>query len=488
MDAIRHIWHNAGAKVLFVRKTETSQASSTIETLYQCLGKMGDLYRETDRSLFRTWNNGTLMRLPSQLAVEKYNEFLRETRTPQEIAEWIDNEGDRLCGYIQMKGLPADTHAQSALRGFECSRMIFVEADQIAERDYQLAIACIRWKGTDPRRCDENGFILDAGCILDTNPPSPRHWIAKMEEREMAKPPEEREAEFWHISTYENEHNLPPNYIERQILMPYAGNEAMIQRMLYGQYAEAFDGDPVIWAFDSTKHVGEELPFPTGAYLIRGWDFGTRNAVVWSAYWEQDGCEYWHDLCEQYLEGSDTERQVVAALKKTEEEFPFWNDRTKCAGVLDFCDPAGANSNFGSQVSVGGKLMKGSSVTILNSHGVFPGTNPWNRSLQVTLAICNGLMQARDKNGNVCYKVDKKHCPIMYRALAGEYRYPKVGDPGYRSGEPLKGELCGNVDHIHDAGRYAKINCLKLMRSEYEETKKPIFTRSIGNPNPKKRH
>jgi len=488
MDAIRHCWFNAGAKVLFVRKTETSQASSTIETLIQCCKQMGDLYLEQPGSLFRVWNGGLTVRLPSALAVERYNEFMLTNPDKAALNDWLDNEGDRLCGYVQMKGLPSGEIAASNLRGFECSRLIFVEADQIAQRDFQLALACLRWKGSDPETCDDNGYILEAGCVLDTNPPSPRHWIAKMEDEQMSKPSDERDMEFWHISTYENEHNLPQGYIERQILMPYKGNAAMIERMLYGRYAEAFDGDPVVWSFDAEDHVGEDLPWPKGAYLVRGWDFGTRNSVVWSAYFTLHGEEYWHDLHEQYLEGSDTERQVISAKKTTQEEFPFWNNREICSGVLDFCDPAGANANFGQSVMVGDRAMKGSSVAILNSHGVFPGVNMFNRTLQVTLAIVNRLMQRRDKKGQTVYKVDKKHCPIMYRALAGEYRYPKVGDPGYGSGAPLKGEICGNVDHIHDAGRYAKINCLRLVREDYVQTKTPNYMATRKNPNPTKRY
>lgn len=489
LDAIGHCWHNAGAKVLFVRKTETSQASSTIETLMSVCNQMGTLYEEGPGSLFRSWNNGLTVRVPSRLAVERYNEFLLTNPDKSAVAEWLSSVGDRLCGYIQMKGLPSGAQAANNLRGFECSRLIFVEADQISERDFQLALACLRWKGSDPETCDANGFIRDAGCVLDTNPPSPRHWIAQMEAREMAKPPEERDMEFWHISTYENQHNLPEDYIERLILMPYQGNTAMIERMLWGRYADAYDGDPVVWAFRVEDHAGDDLPWPSGAYLVRGWDFGTRNAVVWSAYWRDGDDEYWHDLHEQYLEGSDTERQVIAAKAQTEEHFPFWNDRSICAGVLDYCDPAGANSNFGAQVAVGDKLMKGSSTTIMQSHGIFPGMNMWTRSLQITLTICNRLMQKKDRFGNPVYRVDRKSCPILYRALSGEYRYPKVGDPGYGSGAPLKGELCGNVDHIHDAGRYAKINCLRLIREEYEQTQKPAFSGTRRkNPNPAKRY
>ena len=56
-----------------------------------------------------------------------------------------------------------------------------IEADQIDRKDFELSFACLRWKGADPATCDEKGFIIDQTIIVDTNPPSPSHWIAKME-------------------------------------------------------------------------------------------------------------------------------------------------------------------------------------------------------------------------------------------------------------------------------------------------------------------
>jgi hypothetical protein len=383
-----------------------------------------------------------------------------------------------------MRGLPNAVVSASKLRGFECSLMVFVEADQIQESDYNLAFACLRQKGSDPARCDENGFILDTGVILDTNPPSPSHWIARREGEESKKPASERRMEFWHISTYENEHNLPPGYIEDTILMPYAKNPAMIERMLWGRYADAFDGNAVYYAFESGIHVGENLPWPRGAYLIRGWDFGTRNAVVWSAYWIEDGCEYWHDLAEQYQESSDTERQVRDALKLTEEEFPFWNNRDVCGGVMDYCDPAGRNSSF----LVSDKRLR-DPIAIMNTYGIHPGfkTALSERGLQVSLALVNRLMEKRDGKGAAVYRVDRKNCPILTRGLMGAYRYPNPGEAGYGNDEPVKGLLCDNVDHIQDCTRYAKINALRLLKAEFEAKNKPLFAAHRVNPNPDRR-
>lgn len=505
MEAIRHGWHIAGAKAMFLRKTEASQGDTTIDTIVKLFGKMGELYQDTGDSLFKSWNNFRTIRIPSRKAVEAFNEAKPTWESRSDRLAWIESEGARLCSYIEFRGLPHAGSKESKLRGFECSLLVLVEADQLTEEDFQMAVPCLRWKGSDPATCDHNGFIIDSGIIVETNPPSPRHWIARTEEETLRG--EHMGYRFWHIKTEENEANLPPGYVAN-LKAIYRNNKAMYARMVLGEYAEAYDGNPVYYAFDQEAHAGDDLDWPKGAYLIRGWDFGTCNAVVWSAYWEHRGVEYWHDLCEQYLEGSDTDRQAREAIKRTENEFPFWNDRGMCAGLLDFCDPAGINSAYTRQIIVNGKQENESAINILQTYGIHPGYMTQARGLKETIAIVNRLLEKRDgprtereiitpdgrparvaiETGNFVYRIDKKNCPILYRGLCGAYRYPNVGEPGYGSNEPMKGAVAENIDHIQDAGRYAKINCLRLLKAEMEAINKPNFAaKRARNPNPPKR-
>lgn len=481
MEAIRHGWHNAGGKAMFIRKTEISQSDTTIETIASLFDSLGDLYQDTGDGLFASWNEGRTIRIPSVKAVEAFNAAKPTWKSKADRMTWLDTEGNRLCSFIEFRGLPSAKISESKLRGFECSFMALVEADLLEEKDFQMAVPCIRWKGADPDACDANGFIIDSCIVVETNPPSPRHWIARTEEETIRG--EHPDYQFWHIKTEENAHNLPPNYVAN-LKAVYRNNAAMYARMVNGEYAEAFDGSPVYYAFRPDDHVGEDLPWQRGAYLIRGWDFGTNNAVVWSAYWVKDSVEYWHDLAEQYMEGSDTDRQAREAIKKTENDFPFWNDRDICAGLLDYCDPAGVSSAFTRQISVNGKQVNESAVNILRTYGIAPGFQTTARGLQQTIAIYNRLLEKKDALGRYVYRVDKKHCPILHRALSGQYRYSREGEPGFGSNEPLKGTLCGNCDHIADSSRYPKINVLKLLKAEMEATKKPNYQRPRKNPNP----
>lgn len=482
-DICRHLWHSAGGRAIIARKTETSQADSTIGTFRQFFATQPDIYGPATCGLFKEWNNGLKFRVPSLKAIEALQASRDALTSPRDILNWVEQKGAPLCGIIEMRGLPNITAGDSKLRGMECSYLAFVEADQIERRYFDLAVACLRWKGKDPETCDSKGFIKDKSFVIDTNPPGKKHWIAQMERDELEKPPEDRQMRFWHIATDENAHNLPDGYIDNQIMLPYRKNPAMIQRMRYGQYADAFDGTPVFYNYDQVENVGHDLAWPIGAYLIRGWDFGTFNSVVWLAYWLEAGHEYLYALAEQYLEGSDTDRQATLAVKFTDSEFsdeetgrPYWNDRSICAGILDFCDPAGNNSNFGVSRNKDGEKI-GSCVQILNTYGIRPGTLLWQKRVIVGVTIINRFLAKRDGKGRACMKIDAKNCPNLHAAFSGGYRYPAVGEPGYGNDEPLKGEHAGQMDYSHmaDPVRYVAMNVLKLMKGEYEATKIPLF-------------
>jgi hypothetical protein len=458
VEAIGHCLHNSGAKAYILRKTQDSNEDTTLETFEkQVFPNLGSAYRDTGVSLFKKVDGGKQFRLPSRLAVEKFNEWkaANPRATKAQTLTWLEAVGNIFCSWLLFAGVPEARYRASRFRGYECSLLIFVEADQLAREDLDLGVACLRWKGADPTTCDEKGFIKDAGVVLDTNPPSPRHWIAKLEEESLGDP----SVRFWHLRTRDNAHNLPEGYadgLERQ----YRKNPAMLARMVNGEYAEAFDGTPVLHEF-AQEHAKENLPWPKGAYLIRGWDFGSTQAVIFSAYWAEGNTEYWWDLHEFFARQSDVDRQCKAVLDITRTAFPFWNDRSICSGVRDYCDPAG-----------NAQTDKGSSVNVLRTYGIYPGFI--RMGLQESIAIYNRLLAKKDAFDKPVYHLDKLTCPQLFVASSGGYRYPVEGEPGFGGDEPLKGPSGGDYDHVCDASRYAKFNCLKLLRTEAEQSKKSV--------------
>jgi hypothetical protein len=463
VEAIRHCVHYAGAKVLCVRKTQVANTDTSLKTFNETYDKMGfRMELDAELSLFRKWNDGLTVRIPSRDAMEAYNEFRNEgAKTRMETIAWIENEGDRLCSYIEFRGLKDEDKSEGQLRGYECSMFVMIEADLMQENDLDLARACLRWKDA------YGNFIDDYSVILDTNPPSPRHWIAKLEARK--KEEKDETHRFWHLRTAENKHNLPPQYIEN-LENQYAHKPAHRRRYLLGEYAELFDGTPVYRSFREDKHAFENLGWPQGAYLVRGWDFGSTHANTFSAYFRLDfqlpkintvvAVEYWWVLHEYYCEMSDVEKQCDAVREITEREFPFWNNRSICSGVMDFCDPAGA------QVS-----DKGSSLQVLNKNGFWPQFQTKVRSLDTTITVGNRLMREKDPNGRFVFAVDKANCPRLHTALLGQYRWPLPGEAGYSAGTPIKGPQCEGADHMADAFRYPIINCLRLAKRVFEENK-----------------
>lgn len=432
VEIVRHCFHNAGAKAYVLRKTQDSNQDTTLETFeHQVFPQMGTGYQDTGVSLFKKMDGGKSFRLPSRKAVEKYNEWLAQNpkASKADKLRWLEAVGNVFCSFMIFAGVPEERYRASRFRGFEASLLVLVEADQLSREDLDLGVACLRWKGTDPDTCDELGFIKDTGVILDTNPPSPRHWIAQMEEDCKDDP----QVKFWHLATRDNSHNLPEGYVEN-LERQYKKNPAMLARMVYGQYAEAFDGTPVLYEFEA-GHAGTDLPWPKGAYLVRGWDFGSTHSVTWSAYWYDGHDEYWWDLHEYFARQSDVDRQCKAVIEITNQVFPWWNDRTVCAGLKDYCDVAG-----------NAKTDKGSSVQVLRTYGIFPGFQ--KMGLQESLAVYNRLLKKKDRFGRLIYRIDKTTCPMLYTASLGGYRYPSAGEPGFGGDEPLKGPQGGDYDHI----------------------------------------
>jgi len=470
VEAVGHCFHNAGAKVYILRKTQESNSDTTTESFEKIVfPKLGSAYTDTGVSLFKKIDGGKTYRLPSRKAVELFNTWkaVNPAAPKSAILQWFEQVGNRYCSWLQFAGVPEERYAATRFRGYEASLLIFVEADQLARSDLDLGVACLRWKGADPETCDEKGYITDSGVILDSNPPGPKHWLARFEEETKNDPA----VKFWHLATRDNAHNLPPNYVsdlERQ----YSKDGAMYKRMLLGEYADAFDGTPVFHEF-SEKHSSSDLPWPKGAYLIRGWDFGATNCCVWSAYWNDGQDEYWWDVCEYFALQSDVDRQCKAVVEITQKVFPFWNNRDVCSGVKDFCDPAGA-----------ARTDKGSSVNVLRTYGIYPGY--MRMGLQESIAVYNRLLEKKDRFGNFIYRIDKDYCPMLYTASLGGYRYPVEGEPGFGGNEPLKGLTGGNFDHIADASRYAKFNCLKIIRREVEQKAGligPLDVRAFPNRN-----
>jgi len=267
-----------------------------------------------------------------------------------------------------------------------------------------------------------------------------------------------------------------------RIIAKHGASSPFARSSLHGEFLESWDGKPVYYAYNQDIHEGEDLPWPIGAYLAIGSDVGTHAATTWSAYWKENGIEYWHVLYEFYANGFDADRHAREIIRITENEFPFHNDRGVCSGVLHYVDPAAANSSYTRQINVDGKDVKESALNIFRTYGIYPGFTTTGRGLQETIAIVNRLMDARDPAGVPTFRVDSKSCPRLARGFRGGYRWPEGTDKTEQN-LPLKGIACDHLDHVQDGFRYSVINTLRLTKTNAERTA-PATPWNMSKPKP----
>ena len=272
-----------------------------------------------------------------------------------------------------------------------------------------------------------------------------------------------------------------------RIIAKHGASSPFARSALHGEFIESWDGKPVYYAYNQDLHEGADLPWPIGAYLAVGSDVGTHAATTWSAYWKENGVEYWHVLYEFYADGFDADRHAREIIRITENEFPFHNDRGVCSGVLHYVDPAAGNSSYTRQINVDGKDVKESALNIFRTYGIYPGFTTVGRGLQETIAIVNRLMDTRDPAGRPTFRVDAKLCPQLARGFRGGYRWPQGTERGEQN-LPLKGIACDHLDHTQDAFRYSVINTLRLTKTNAERSApaNPWNTDKPKSVNPKR--
>lgn len=453
IEAWKHGYYNPGAIIRGYRMTQNSNVNTVVPSIKEVFGKLGSAYKETEYSLFKTWDNYVKVRFPSLRALQEQEKFIiaNPNYTKKEMLQWITDFGDRLCSYMTLDGLPDWDTAESKVRSNQASLIIFFEGDQFDEDIVKLAIDCVR-----VNRDADGNFITDIGVILESNPPTTEHWLVGWEYGTEIRE-KEPDCKFWHIHIDENAHywakETAPGQLSYadKIKRRWANDPEKYKRYVEGKYADVYEGTPAFPSF-SHIHAKSDLPIVPNSALVRGWDYGgSNNSTIWAQYWMDEGIEYFWALKELWLQNSNIDLQCQRALEITNEEFPV----KEFNAVYDFGDVAG-----------GQKTALGSVEEVMGTYGVYPSSKFWN--IAPTLSLMERLFQARDKKEQPVFLIDKVGCPKLYKALAGQYRYPKEGEPGYGAAEqlPLKGAICGNADHVVDALRYSIAGLFRLTNSD----------------------
>jgi len=175
-----------GAKVLAVRQTQVSNEDTSVRTFNEVYDRAGYRVQEDEEispvpKMERRPDGAD----PVGGRGESLQRIHGRDRTAQDPAadhRLDENDGDRLCSYIEFRGLKDENKVEGQLRGYECSLMCCVEADLLQEQDLDLAIGCCAGR---TRTAPTSTTTRSSS---DSNPPSPRHWIAKMEKRVAGDP------------------------------------------------------------------------------------------------------------------------------------------------------------------------------------------------------------------------------------------------------------------------------------------------------------
>jgi len=96
-------------------------------------------------------------------------------------------------------------------------------------------------------------------------------------------------------STYHNEHNLPPGYIESKLIEPNAHNPHLIHMLVYGSPL-AKSGNEYYNTFDRVKQVRDDIVMPEKAQIHIGFDFNRGPYITSGLYkvWFKEDVNRWH--------------------------------------------------------------------------------------------------------------------------------------------------------------------------------------------------
>jgi hypothetical protein len=274
--------------------------------------------------------------------------------------------------------------------------------------------------------------------ILTTNPPTDRHWIARLfglEEgfKTLGK-------STYHLiksATKENPH-LPSGYLDDLVA---THSKAEAKRVVDGDYGFISDGPPVMPQFKPEHHVGFADPDPR-VPLIRGWDFGFRHpAVTWHQIVRcRQNEPHWFTYAE--LDAQEIETEGFADLVEglTRQLFPDFQKHM----ILEAGDGAGASVN---ERGPGPILRLGMSRGYQWRYTKLFDIDP---SLDF---IRTQLEKPKCKCGRYLVEVHRR-CRHLIDGWLGGYHCP----PNRPSDKPVKD---GFYDDICDSARYAIWNYLR---------------------------
>lgn len=373
-------------------------------------------------------------------------EFLEFVVRPETVHSFNSNENSL---YLKNSSqfIFRDTKDKSKVKSLQLTSWMIDEADENEDDGI--------WSFLDDRlrqkfeRPDGTFFYPPFCGLLVFNPTSEQHWLYHLSKRT------DIDVEDFQFSTYENAHNLPPNYIpnlERK-LSPWDR-----QRLLHGNWGREVKGKPVYHGFTEAEHVRplkirEDLP------LIRGWDFGFGHPAVTFMQIDHRVDRYY--VYREFLGTDMYLKDVVPIMRQITQELV---GPAPAIPVMDFGDPHGADE----------KDTSVSSIEYLRiHHRIFVQSQ--RTRIKTGMEQIQDRILARAKLSLIdpespeapCFLVDPA-AKVTIDAFLGGYHRAEDGTP----------EKDGYFDHIPDTIRYVVVNNMnRILASKRKQ--KPYRPRNI---------
>jgi PBSX family phage terminase large subunit len=226
--------------------------------------------------------------------------------------------------------------AENKIRNVTMAGFFIDQVEEFDGEDYFQLYETLLARLSDPRGPRKG--------LLVANPGPEDHWVYKRFVDERTKEPQTRRVS---VTLYDNEHNLPRDYI-RKMVRRKETNPLFYRRYILGEWG-AFGGKRFP-TWDPKVHVVEPFDIPAGWEVVCAIDYGWSNptAVIWCAI-DFDG--RWYVVAEHY----EKEKPVsvhVRAMKAVEAKLNIspssvWMDPSVWARRSEYESTALEFADFG---------------------------------------------------------------------------------------------------------------------------------------------
>lgn len=294
---------------------------------------------------------------------------------------------------------------------------------------------------------------FDAYILMDTNPPTERHWIHKIfeitkpEGYEIFKTPPgllrdaENPGKYLPNPEADNIKNLPANYY---INMALKGDENYIKVAALGEYGIIREGEPVYNCYNDNIHALEDIEIDWSEPLYLGHDYGLTPCC----------------LVEQFIDGQlRSIQEFVSPFGTSVQELaetrvlPWLTEKAALVGMtinkLVIYSVGDPSDPLGSAVKISPSM-------VWNNLGIPTFDAPTNKISARINAV--KFFMSRLVGGKPAYVISKSGCPVLREAHIAEYRYRKINTV---AGEKLDEvpDKTHPFSDIEDAHQYVALIC-----------------------------